>query len=73
MVSTRRSAYGGGLIHPDEDRHLTTAELKRVASFPDEFEVLGSLRQQWAQVGNSVPPGMMRAVARAHACGLPTK
>jgi len=66
MVSTAKSAYGGGLIHPDEDRHLTIAELKRVSSFPDAFEILGTSRQQWAQIGNSVPPGMMRAMCSHH-------
>jgi DNA (cytosine-5)-methyltransferase 1 len=57
--------FGGGLLHPDEDRHLTTPELKRVASFPDAFELLGTARERWGQVGNSVPPFLARAVVRA--------
>jgi DNA (cytosine-5)-methyltransferase 1 len=30
---------------------------------PDDFELVGSYEQQWARIGNSVPPLMMKAVA----------
>jgi DNA (cytosine-5)-methyltransferase 1 len=70
MVSTSRCTYGGGLIHPDEDQHLTIAELKRIASIPDQYELAGAFQQRWAQVGNSVPPLMARAVASCVALTL---
>lgn len=46
-----------------ERRKFTIAELKRICAFPDDFELVGSYSQQWARLGNSVPPLMMRAVA----------
>lgn len=49
--------------HPTAPRRLTIAELKRVASFPDQFTLTGSFAKQWARIGNSVPPLLMRAIA----------
>lgn len=43
-------------------RKFTIAELKRVCSFPDDFDLRGTYAQQWARLGNSVPPLMARAV-----------
>lgn len=52
-----------GLLHPEENRYLSIAELKRIASFSDDYQFTGSLEEQWARIGNSVPPLMMRAIA----------
>ena len=52
-----------GLLHPEESRYLSTAELKRIASFPDDYEFTGALEEQWARIGNAVPPRMMHAIA----------
>lgn len=52
-----------GLLHPDENRYLSTAELKRIGSFPDDYQLLGSLEEQWARIGNAVPPLLMKAIA----------
>lgn len=57
------SQYGGGLIHPEENRHLTIAELKRVATFPDDFKLAGTFQEQWARIGNAVMPKFMEAIA----------
>lgn len=46
-------------------RKFTIAELRRICSFPDDFILTGSYAQQWARLGNSVPPLMMRAIAAA--------
>ena len=48
---------------PREGERLTIAEVKRLCSFPDDFVLTGSYSQQWARLGNSVPPLMMRAQA----------
>lgn len=48
-----------------EDRRLRVAELKRLMTFPDEFEVLGSRREQQLQLGNAVPPQLGTVVAGA--------
>jgi len=51
------------LLHPEEPRYLSIAECKRIASFPDEFEFLGSHTKAWGQVGNAVMPKFMQAIA----------
>jgi len=38
------------------DRRLRTGEVKRLMTFPDDFEVSGSRRDQQLQLGNAVPP-----------------
>ncbi len=52
-----------GLIHPGGTRRLTLPELKRVSSYPDSFRLAGTFKEQWARVGNSVPPRFMQAIA----------
>ena len=56
---------GGNLIHPSGERCLSVGELKAACSFPREFVVVGSRSAAIAQVGNSVMPLVMRAVASA--------
>lgn len=58
------SKGGSNLIHPYEDRNITIAELKVLHSFPGDFVFTGGYTQQWARIGNSVPPLMMRAIAK---------
>jgi len=50
-------------LHPTENRKLTIKELKRVASFPDDFILTGKFAQQWERIGRAVPPLMMKAIA----------
>ena len=62
------TASGGGdsiasVVHPTEKRKFTIAELRRICAFPDDFTLVGSYAKQWARLGNSVPPPMMRSVA----------
>lgn len=45
-------------------RKFTIGELKRICSFPDDYELPGKYAQQWARLGNSVPPVMMFWIAR---------
>lgn len=52
------------LLHPEEDRYLSIAECKRIASFPDDFEFLGSHAKAWGQIGNAVMPKFMEAIAK---------
>ena len=52
-----------GIIHPYEIRKLTIPEIKRIGGFPDEFKLIGSFKQKWARIGNSVPPNFMKAIA----------
>ena len=52
-----------GLMHPTDMRRPTIPELKRIGSFPDGFRFAGDFGEQWARIGNSVPPNFMRAIA----------
>lgn len=44
-------------------RNPTIKELKIIGSFPDKYLLTGDFSTQWARIGNSVPPEMMRRVA----------
>ena len=48
-----------------ENRRLRVPELKRLFTFPDGFEFVGSRSAIQAQLGNSVPPRLAEAVVRA--------
>lgn len=52
-----------GLIHPEEDRYLTASELKRLATFPDDFW-FSSRRDTCARIGNAVMPRFMYHLAK---------
>lgn len=57
------SSYGGGLIHPDQNRHINITELKRISSYYDDYNFVGKFQEQWMRIGNSVPPLFMRSIA----------
>lgn len=50
------------LAHPEEDRPLSIQEYKRIQEFPDDWQLSGSLLQQYKQIGNSVPISLGYAV-----------
>ncbi len=52
-----------GLVQPYEVGKLSIAEIKALASYPEEFQLMGSYRARWARIGNSVPPLLMKAIA----------
>lgn len=64
-VNVTPASWPRGLFHPTENRRLSIAEVKRICSFPDDFELSGVYAQQWERCGNAVPPLMMRAVGDA--------
>lgn len=41
--------------HPDETRPFTVREYARIQTFPDDWEFVGSIAQQYKQIGNAVP------------------
>lgn len=51
-------------VHPSENRAITEAEAKRIASFPDDYLFLGGYKKSFERIGNSVPPLFMDAIAR---------
>ena len=56
--------FGGITIwHPFENRNLSIGETKRISSFPDKFRFAGKFENAINEMGNSVPPLFMRAIA----------
>ncbi len=58
-------AQGGAYTGPFswENRHFSTAEMKRLQTFPDDYEVTGKRQARIHQIGNSVPPQIGRILA----------
>ncbi|MEY2943055.1 MAG: hypothetical protein RLY97_1069 [Pseudomonadota bacterium] len=52
------------ICHPEEDRPLSIEEYKRIQQFPDDWDIQGSLVDQYRQIGNAVPVGLGEAVGR---------
>jgi DNA (cytosine-5)-methyltransferase 1 len=52
-----------GPFHWD-NRLLSVAEMKRLQTFPDDYQIYGSYRVARRQLGNAVPPAMAEAIAR---------
>jgi DNA (cytosine-5)-methyltransferase 1 len=52
-------------IHPFQDRCITVREAARLHSFPDWFQFHPTKWHGFRQIGNSVPPLLARAVAKA--------
>jgi DNA (cytosine-5)-methyltransferase 1 len=57
----------GRYLHPTADRAITVREAARLQSFPDSFvfPASQSMVSVAKQIGNAVPPGLARALARA--------
>lgn len=45
------------------NRFLRIEELKRIQTFPDEYMLVGEMKEQWRQVGNAVPVEMAHILA----------
>lgn len=48
-----------------KNRHFTVAELRRLQTFPDDFQLVGSYAKVIEQIGNSVPPRLAYVMACA--------
>jgi DNA (cytosine-5)-methyltransferase 1 len=46
-----------------KNRHFTPAELKRLQTFPDDYDLVGSYGKVVQQIGNSVPPRLAHVIA----------
>ncbi|MFJ8647016.1 DNA cytosine methyltransferase [Streptomyces sp. NPDC093546] len=55
----------GRYLHPVENRPITHYEAALIQGFPDDFKWFGSKIQIARQIGNAVPVGLGRALARA--------
>jgi DNA (cytosine-5)-methyltransferase 1 len=48
-----------------KNRHFTIEELKRLQTFPDDYEIVGSYGKIVEQIGNSVPPRLAQVIAES--------
>jgi len=64
-ILTKCDPHWGAYFHYEQDRTFTVREAARIQSFPDHFIFTGSQSQQFAQVGNAVPPLLARAIGLA--------
>ncbi|MHA1847023.1 MAG: DNA cytosine methyltransferase, partial [Promethearchaeota archaeon] len=62
---TVKENHGGVFIHYKFPRVLTPRELARLQSFPDNFIFKGTKSNVLKQIGNAVPPGLARAIAKS--------
>jgi len=61
-ILTKCDPHWGAYFHYEQDRIISVREAGRIQSFPDTYAFLGSLADQYAQVGNAVPPLMAQAI-----------
>lgn len=61
-ILTKCDPHWGAFFHYEQDRSFTVREAARLQSFPDHFVFTGNLAEQFAQVGNAVPPLLAQAV-----------
>jgi DNA (cytosine-5)-methyltransferase 1 len=48
--------------HPDETRPFTVREYARIQTFPDDWQFVGPISQQYKQIGNAVPVNLAKAI-----------
>ncbi len=56
--------HGGVHIHPELDRCVSSREMARLQSFPDDFIFEGRMKRTFVQIGNAVPVNLSNHVAR---------
>jgi DNA (cytosine-5)-methyltransferase 1 len=63
-ILTKCDPHWGAYFHYEQDRTFTVREAARIQSFPDDYRFVGSLSDQFAQVGNAVPPLLATAIGQ---------
>lgn len=61
-ILTKCDPHWGCFVHPEQDRIISVREAARIQSFPDSYEFLGTISEQYQQVGNAVPPLLAKSI-----------
>jgi DNA (cytosine-5)-methyltransferase 1 len=56
------TASSGRFIHPEQDRAITIREAARLQTFPDDFIFPSVSRYSENQIGNAVPPQLIKTI-----------
>jgi DNA (cytosine-5)-methyltransferase 1 len=64
-ITGRSNRKGSAICHPQHLRPLSVKECARLQGFPDDWTFIGSMSQQYLQVGNAVPVPLGAALAKA--------
>lgn len=64
-VLTKCDPHWGAFFHPDQARAFTVREAARFQSFPGHYVFLGTQAEQYAEVGNAVPPMLACCVGQS--------
>lgn len=56
MIAGGENGGGRSHLHPYLPRTTSPRECARFQTFPDDFELCGTMSRQFTQVGNAVPP-----------------
>ncbi|MDR1872210.1 MAG: DNA cytosine methyltransferase [Deltaproteobacteria bacterium] len=64
-ILTKCDPHWGAYFHYAQDRVFTVREAARIQSFPDRYVFTGSMADQYAEVGNAVPPLLAKCIGLA--------
>lgn len=62
---TSPSQNSTNIGHPYEDRPLSIEEYKAIQEFPQDYKVVGTLAQQYTQIGNAVPTRLAQVLGES--------
>jgi DNA (cytosine-5)-methyltransferase 1 len=70
VITRFRDPKSGEYIHPTQARTISIREAARIQAFPDWFVFEGTITSQYEQVGNAVPPPLVKAMGEEVANAL---
>lgn len=59
----KTSILSSSILQPDKHERLSIEQAQRIGSYPDQYQMIGKFEEQWARLGNSVPPLFLKAIA----------